>query len=189
MTSRWVVEVTAKREVPVRWRAYSLAIKNENVDIPEQYRPLLQTTLGTLRVVEAVWAQYGDEPIGRLYTEIGTRFHLQDDKTLDAVADALEAAGLDRDLVRAADDEKWDDEIRGSMADATKHVGDDVGVPILVLTDDDGRTAGTSGPIMSPSATGAEGLAMWDAVTALIFAPCFFELKRTRNVGPQLGRD
>jgi hypothetical protein len=189
MTSRWVVEVTTKRQVPVRWRAYSLAIKNENVDIPEQYRPLLRTTLGTLRVVEAVWAQYGDEPIGRLYTEIGTRFHLGDDKSLDAVADALEAAGLDRELVGAADDEKWDAEIRGSMADATKYVGEDVGVPILVLTDDAGRTAGTSGPIMSPSATGDEALAIWDAVTALVFAPCFFELKRTRNVGPQLGRD
>jgi hypothetical protein len=186
MTSRWVVEVTAKREVPVRWRAYSLAIKNENVDIPEEYRPLLQTTLGALRVVEAVWARHGDEPIGRLYTEIGTRFHLQDDKSLDAVAAALEAAGLDRELVGAAEDEAWDAEIRGSMADATKHVGDDVGVPILVLTDDDGQTAGTSGPIMSPAATGDEGLRIWDAVTELVFAPGFFELKRSRTVGPQL---
>lgn len=185
MTSRWAVEVTAKRDVPVRWRAYSLAIKNEGVEIPEEYVPLLRTTKGALRVVEAVWAEHGDEPIGRLYTEIGTRFHLQGDISLDAVAAALEAAGLDRGFIAAADDEKWDDEIRGSMADAIRYVGDDVGVPILVLSEGE-RTAGTSGPIMSPSATGDEGLAIWDAVVQLVFAPCFFELKRTRNVGPQL---
>src|SRR5436309_3497974 len=108
MTSRWAVEVTATRNAPVRWRAYSLAIKNEGVEIPEQYRPLMRTTLGALRVVEAAWARYGDEPIGRLYTEIGTRFHLQDDKSLDAVEAALVAAGIDPALVAAADDERWD---------------------------------------------------------------------------------
>lgn len=185
MTSRWAVEAAGRRDVPIRWRTYSLAIKNENIDIPEEYRPLMRTTLGTLRVVEAVWAAHGDEPIGRLYTEIGTRFHLQENRTLDAVADALEAAGLDRAFVEAADDEKWDTEIRASMADATEHVGDDVGVPILVFSDGE-TTKGTSGPIMSPSATGDEALAIWDAVVALVFAPCFFELKRTRTVGPQL---
>lgn len=187
MTSRWAVEVTGKRGVPVRWRAYSLAIKNEGVEIPERYRAFQETTHAALRVVEAVWAEHGDEPIGRLYTEIGTRFHLQGDKSLEAVAAALEAAGLDRGLVSAADDAAWDAEIRGSMADATTYVGEDVGVPIMVLTDDGGRTAGTSGPIMSPSATGEEALAMWDAVNALVFAPCFFELKRSRTTGPQLG--
>jgi len=185
MTSRWVVEVAAERDVPVRWRAYSLAIKNEGNEIPEQYRPLLRTTLGALRVVEAVWAASGDEPIGRLYTEIGTRFHLQDDKSLDAVGAALEAAGLDPALLSAADDEAWDAEIRSSMADATSQVGDDVGVPILVFHDG-GRTAGVSGPIMSPAATGDEGLAIWDSVSQLVFAPGFFELKRSRTTGPQL---
>jgi len=170
----------------VRWRAYSLAIKNEGKEIPEQFRPLLRTTLGALRVVEAVWADHGDEPIGRLYTEIGNRFHLQEDKSLDAVKAALEAAGLDPGLVSAADDEAWDAEIRGSMADATEQVGDDVGVPILVLHDD-GRTAGISGPIMSPSATGDEALAIWDSVSRLVFAPGFFELKRSRTTGPELG--
>lgn len=186
MTSRWVVEVTGERGVPVRWRAYSLTIKNEGVEVPEEYRSLMGTTLGTLRVVEAVWAEQGDEPIGRLYTEIGNRFHLQGATSLDAVADALDAAGLDRRLVAAAEEERWDAEIRGSMADATAHVGDDVGVPILLFTDG-GRTAGISGPIQSPAATGEEALALWDAVRTLVFVPGFFELKRSRTVGPQLG--
>ncbi len=184
MTSRWAVEVTTKKSVPVRWRAYSLAIKNEGGEVPEQFRPLLRTTLGTLRVVEAVWAQYGDEPIGALYTEIGTRFHVQNDKSLEAVATALAAAGIDPALVEAAGDERWDAEIRGSMADAARYVGDDVGVPILVLTDGD-RTAGISGPIMSPAVRGDEALALWDSVSRLVLLPGFFELKRSRTTGPR----
>lgn len=186
MTSRWVVDTAARRDVPVRWRAYSLAIKNEDVDTPEEYRPLLRVTLGTLRVVEAAWAKYGDEPIGRLYTEIGTRFHLQDDKSLDAVVDALEAAGLDRALVEAADDERWDAEIRGSMAEAIDQVGTEVAVPVMLFRRDDGQAAGISGPIMSPAPTGDAALAVWDAVTSLAFTPNFFELKRKRAIGPVL---
>jgi hypothetical protein len=185
MTSRWVVEVTTARDVPVRWRAYSLAIKNENVDIPEEYRPMLRTTRGALRVVEAVWAVHGDEPIGRLYTEIGRRFHHEGDISDDAIAAALVAAGLDPAFMSAADEERWDAEIRGSMAEAIELVGDEVGVPILELHDGD-RTVGISGPIMSPAPRGDAALAAWDAVWALAFTPGFFELKRSRTAGPQL---
>jgi hypothetical protein len=185
MTSRWVVEVAPQRGVPVRWRAYSLGIKNEGVEIPEQYRPMLRTTRGALRVVEAVWAEHGDERIGRLYTELGTRFHLQGDLSLDAVAAALEAAGLDPSFASAADDERWDDQIRGSMAEATEQVGTDVGVPILVFRDGD-VVAGIAGPVVSPAPTGEEALAVWDSVVALTFSPGFFELKRSRTTGPQV---
>jgi predicted DsbA family dithiol-disulfide isomerase len=65
-TSRWVTEVAPHREVAVRWRAYSLDMKNEKSPTTAQ---------GALRIVEAVWVDHGDEPIGRLYTEVGTRFH------------------------------------------------------------------------------------------------------------------
>ena len=68
-----------------------------------------------LRVVEAVWADHGDAPVGRLYTELGTRFVVQGDLTLDVVAAALEAAGLGARYVSAADDERWDTEVRWSM--------------------------------------------------------------------------
>jgi 2-hydroxychromene-2-carboxylate isomerase len=185
MTSRWVVEAAAGKGVPVRWRAYSLAIKNENTEVPEQYRPMLRTTLSALRVVEAAWAQYGDGPIGGLYTELGTRFHLQNDISSDAVAAALEATGLDPALMAASEDEKWDAEIRASMADAIEAVGDEVGVPILVFHDGD-RVAGISGPIMSPAVTGEPALALWDNVVSVTWNPDVFELKRSRTTGPIL---
>ena len=99
---------------------------------------------------------------------------------MDAVADALEAAGLDRGLVAAADNEQWDKEIRGSMAEAIELVGDDVGVPILVFTDE-GRVAGISGPVMSPQVTGEPALALWDNVVGVAWNPQVFELKRART--------
>jgi len=184
MTSRWAVEAATDRDVPIRWRAYSLAIKNENLEVPEKSRPRIRIARGALRVVEAVWAEHGDEPIGRLYTEMGNRFHLRGDVSQEAVTAAVEAAGLDPDLASAADEERWDTEIRASMADATVHVGEEVGVPILVFRDGD-RVAGISGPVMSPAPTGAEALTVWDSVVALVHVPGFFEAKRSRTARPQ----
>ena len=119
----------------------------------------------------------------RLYTELGNRFHLRDDTSTEAVAAALEAAGLDPALMSAADEEAWDKEIRGSMAEAIEQVGDDVGVPTLVFSDD-GRVAGISGPVMSPAVTGGPALSLWDHVVGVAWNPQVFELKRTRHTGP-----
>jgi len=188
MTSRWAVEAATERDVPIRWRAYSLAVKNEDVEVPEQHRPMMRITRGALRVVEAVWAEHGDEPIGRLYTEMGNRFHLRSDVSQEAVAAAVEAAGLDPALASAADEERWDAEIRASMADATTHVGEEVGVPILVFRDGD-RVAGISGPVMSPAPTGADALTVWDSVVALVHVAGFFEVKRSRTASPQFAGD
>ena len=184
MTSRWAVEATAARDVPVRWRAYSLAIKNEQ-KVVEQDREVVQVTLGALRVVEAVWADRGDEPIGGLYTELGNRFHLEGDVSRASVASAIEASGLDGGYIDAADEDRWDAEISGSMAEAIDLVGDDVGVPIMVLRDGD-EVAGISGPIVSPPPTGDAALELWDHVVALARTPAFFELKRTRTGAPQV---
>ncbi len=185
MTSRWVVDVAPRRDVPVRWRAFSLAIKNRDVEIPEQFRPLMAITLGALRVVEAVWAAEGDEPIGRLYTELGQRFHRQDDKTTAAVEASLVACGLDPTLVAAADDDRWDRDIEASMAEAIDLVGADVGVPILAFHEGD-DTHAIAGPVVSPPPTGDQALELWDHVVGMSRDRSFFELKRARTAPPEL---
>lgn len=167
-TSRWVLEVAPRRDVEVRWRAYSLDIKNGTPP---------STAQGALRIVEAVWADQGDEPIGRLYTELGTRFHVEGDSSLGALAGALEAAGLDAGYLSAAGEAHWDAEIRWSMDEAIAVVGGDVGVPILVL---DGAI-GLCGPVMDPAPAGAAAVELWDHVVALARAPGFYELKRSRT--------
>ncbi|HUR23666.1 MAG TPA: DsbA family protein [Acidimicrobiales bacterium] len=168
-TSRWVLEVAPQRDVAVRWRAFSLDLKNDTTPT---------TALGALRIVEAVWADHGDEPIGRLYTEVGNRFHVDGDTSLDALAGALEAAGLGAAYLDAAHDDRWDGEIRWSMDEAIRVVGDDVGVPILVF---DGEV-GLCGPVMEPAPIGPAALALWDQVAGLARTPGFYELKRTRTV-------
>ena len=163
-----MIEVAPRRDVHVRWRAYSLDLKNDKPPTTAQ---------GALRIVEAVWADHGDEPIGRLYTEVGTRFHHQEDTSLDAVAGALTAAGLDAGYLAAAHDERWDAEIRWSMDEAIGVVGDDVGVPILVV---DGAV-GLCGPVMEPAPTGDGAVELWDHVVALARTPGFYELERSRD--------
>jgi hypothetical protein len=170
--SRWVTEVAPQRDVQVRWRAYSLDMKNEKPPTTAQ---------GALRIVEAVWADHGDGPIARLYTEVGTRFHLQEDTTLDAIAGALEAASLDAGYLAAAHDVRWDGEIRWSMDEAIRAVGDDVGVPILVFDGVGDGTVGLGGPVMEPVPTGEAALELWDHVVALARTPGFYELKRSRG--------
>ena len=169
--------MTPLRNVPVRWRAYSLAMKNADGEA--------NTAQGALRVVEAVWADHGDEPIGRLYTEMGTRFIVRRDVSPGAVPDALTAAGLDPSYAAAGADERWDDEIRGSMAEAIDLVGPEVGVPILVFRDGD-ATAAIFGPVVSPTPRGEEALALWDHVVGLAWSPGFYELKRSRTGPPEL---
>ena len=175
-TSRWVLEVAPQRDVAVRWRAFS-------VDLKDGAPPT--TAQGALRIVEAVWADHGDEPIGRLYTEVGVRFHEGEDTSLDAVAGALRAAGLDAGYLEAAHDDRWDAEIRWSMAEAIRVVGSDVGVPILVL---DGE-AGLCGPVMEPAPTGPAAVELWDHVAGLARTPGFYELGRSRAVTLPSRRD
>ncbi len=124
-----------------------------------------------------MWADHGDEPIGRLYTEVGMRFHERADTSIEALAGALEAAGLDAGYLDAAHHDRWDAEIRWSMDEAIRVVGDDVGVPILVF---DGE-AGLCGPVMEPAPTGDVALEVWDNVAALARTPGFYELKRSRS--------
>jgi hypothetical protein len=161
--------VAQLRDVAVRWRAFSLDLKNDTAPT---------TAHGALRIVEAVWADHGDEPIGRLYTEFGTRFHIEEDTSLQALTAALQAAGLAAGYLAAAHDERWDAEIRWSMDQAIAIVGDDAGVPILVL---DGEV-GISGPVMEPAPAGEAAAQLWDHVVALARTPGFYELERTRTI-------
>lgn len=195
-TSRWLAEVAAARGDEVRWRPYSLAVKNglfsdDPPDIPEQYVESAKAGHAWLRVVaklaEDDTERAGERPgdnagVGRLYTELGRRVHHDEVNAADVdLAEALEAAGFDRGLAACADDESLDASIQASMDEATALVGDDVGVPIIAV---DG--SGVSGPVVSPVPTGDEALRLYDAVLTGLSTPGFFELKRTRDVPPAL---
>ncbi|MEZ5375706.1 MAG: hypothetical protein R2733_04280 [Acidimicrobiales bacterium] len=186
MTARWVVdEVAPARGLNITWQPISLLFKNEPAEDSDYYAPVL-TTHKMLRVFEAVRAANGDAPLGELYYEYGRRIHHDKDRDFD-IADALTAVGLDPELASAADDEAWDAEIRTRMDAGLELTGQDVGTPIIAFNDRKGVKQAYFGPVISAVPPTEDSLAMWDALVAMMNVEGFWELKRSRTVGPQFG--
>lgn len=188
ITSRWAVDVAEQRGMDIRWRLFSLGIKNGLLGdeapegVPEPIVRGVRFSHRALRVLEAV-RQQDEAGVGPLYAELGRRIHHDEQVDFD-LAEALTATGLDPSLAAAADDESYDAAVESSMQEGLALVGDDVGVPILGFEADDGGAVGFFGPIVSPAPTGKDALRLYDAVEAAATLPGFYELKRTRDVGP-----
>ena len=181
LSSRWILEVQAVRDVEVRFHLMSLAMLNEDKDIPEEYRKLLAPGRPIGRVVMAAQVGHGDEVVPGLYTELGRRFHHeQRDRDQATVAEALAAVGLPADLIEAWDDESWDNKVRASHEEGVNLVGMDVGTPVI-------RVAGTAffGPVVTPAPVGEAAGRLWDGVLLVASTPGFYELKRTRDEEPR----
>ncbi|RJL22750.1 DsbA family protein [Bailinhaonella thermotolerans] len=184
LTSRWLIEVAAVRDIEPRWHVMSLYFLNKDRDIPGWYRELVNQSIGPVRVVAAAEAAHGPQVLGRLYTEMGERFHVQgrrkDGGPIEPiVAEALEAAGLDAGLVAAMGDEGYDEAVRRSHDDAMSRVGEDVGTPVISV-----NGASFFGPVVTPAPKGEAAGRLWDGVVLVAGTDGFFELKRTRDRDP-----
>ncbi|WP_066947873.1 mycothiol-dependent nitroreductase Rv2466c family protein [Microtetraspora fusca] len=181
ITSRWMVEVERERPVRTRWHIMSLAVLNEGKDIPEEYREKLSRAIEPVRVLAAAADKYGEEVLGTLYTELGTRFHnggrrKQPQSWTETIAEALTAAGLAPELVAAMESEEFDDAIRASHDKGIELVGEEVGTPIIAV---DG--VAFFGPVVSPIPRGEDAGRLWDGVLLVAGTDGFFELKRSRT--------
>lgn len=180
MTSRWVTEVASLRDLTVRWHVMSLAVLNEDKDVPDEYRAFFPRALRYTRLVSAVKELHGDEHVGPLYESLGTRIHPGGRKDVDAViAEALAEVGLPADLARYADTDEFDGPMRASHFDGIGRVGEDVGTPVIAV----GGNA-FFGPVISPTPRGEQALTLWDGVLAVASYDGFFELKRSRTRDP-----
>jgi 2-hydroxychromene-2-carboxylate isomerase len=186
ITSRWVDEVAAHRSLDVTWHIMSLAILNENTDVPDEYRAFFPRALRYARLVAAAKEIAGDEYVKPLYDALGTRIHPQDRATdVEAViVESLAEAGLPAELAdRANPDDgvefEFEQQLRSSHGSGIALVGDDVGTPIIAVN-------GTAffGPVISPAPHGEQALALWDGIVAAASYDGFFELKRSRTRGP-----
>ncbi|MFD4969211.1 DsbA family protein [Streptomyces sp. NPDC058424] len=190
ITSRWVLEVEKVRDIEVRWHIMSLAVLNEPRldELPEEYRELLTTKAwGPVRVVTAAWQKHGQDVLGPLYTALGTRFHNRGEgPTLEAVVAALDEVGLPADLIDYADQEnfEFDAELRASHKEGIEKVGQDVGTPVIAVPGPDGEQIAFFGPVVTPTPKGEQAARLWDGTLAVASVPGFYEIKRTRTVGP-----
>jgi hypothetical protein len=185
LTSRWLLEVEKVRPLEIRFNVMSLSILNGDRDLPEDYKRRMDRAWGPVRICMAAADAAGPDVLRDLYTALGTRIHLQkyelDEKLY---TEALTEAGLDPALADAASTEVWDDALRASHDAGMKPVGLDVGTPVIHVPGPDGETVAFFGPVVTPSPKGETAGKLWDGVLLVAATPGFYELKRSREVGP-----
>jgi hypothetical protein len=181
MTSRWLMEVERLRDIEVTWSVMSLAVLNEHRhDLDAAYRSRMDEAWGPVRVIIAAVEAHGDSVIKPLYDAMGTRIHLGKMNDFDQVIrESLEEVGLPADLAKEAHHKKHDAALHRSHKRGISLVGTDVGTPIIAV---DG--VAFFGPVVTPAPKGEDAARLWDGCVLVAGTPGFFELKRTRTLGP-----
>jgi hypothetical protein len=133
-----------------------------------------------VRFVNGVSQEAGSTWTKPLYDAIGSRIHHQGRDDYDAImSETLTELGLDATLIRLADSDAYDQSLLESHRSGIDLVGEDVGTPIIAVDD-----IAFFGPVISPAPKSQAALDLWDGVVAVAAYPGFFEIKRTRTVGP-----
>ena len=183
MTSRWLLEVATVRDLDPHFRVMSLSVLNEDKDVPDEYREGLKRGWGPVRTCIAAAQQHGQEVLGDLYTALGARIHLQEreiDRTL--VEEALEEAGLPTSLADAMESTEYDEALRASHNEGIDLVGQEVGTPVIAV-----EGVAFFGPVVTPAPKGEDAGKLWDGVVLVASTPGFYELKCSRDKGPDFG--
>lgn len=180
MTSRWMLEVEQVRDVHTTFHVMSLSVLNEGRDLSEDYRRSMDSAWAGVRVALGVEREYGSDKLREFYTALGTRYHLQQaERTRATLIEALAEIGLPAELADLGDTDAHDDALRASHHAGMDPVGDEVGTPVIHV-----NGMALFGPVISPAPKGEEAGDLFDGFVKVTAYPGFFELKRTRTVGP-----
>ncbi|SCG59686.1 mycothiol-dependent nitroreductase Rv2466c family protein [Micromonospora inositola] len=185
ITSRWLLEVEKVRPVDIDFHVMSLSVLNEGRDLPEQYQELMKSGWGPVRVCIAVEQAHGQEAVAKLYTAMGNRIHLgKEPLGREMLVGALTEVGLDPALADAAETTAYDEALRASHEAGMRPVGTDVGTPVIHAPGPDGDKVAFFGPVITPAPKGEAAGRLWDGVLLVAGTPGFYELKRSRELGP-----
>ena len=176
ITSRWLLEAAAVRDLDVRFHVMSLAVLNENRELSPEYTEWLKTAYRPVRVLIAAEERHGNGVVEGLYSAMGTRRHVRQEKEWDEIiAKSLADVGLEVNLISAADDVNFDEALRRSHAEGMDPVGYDVGTPVIHVDD-----IAFFGPVVTPAPKGEAAGKLYDGVMMVASTPGFFEIKRAR---------
>jgi hypothetical protein len=186
LTSRWLVEVAPQRNLEMRWRPYSLLLRDSPEGLEDWKAAVWGASLRAVRVMQALDA--GDPDGVRGFYEAVVTSGVADYNAgrppFQKLEGALVAAGLAPAYAAAADEAARDEQVRRSMAEAFAVVGEGVGTPAPVLHAH--PPVGLLGPLVSPPPTGTEAVRLWDAVVAFATLPGVLELSRPRPQRPKV---
>lgn len=181
MTSRWMLEVEKVRPVRTVFHVMSLSVLNEGRDLEPAYQERMDAAWQPVRVCLAVEQQHGPDALRAFYTALGTRVHPGGATAWDrdTLVGALTDCDLPTDLADAASDDSLDEALRVSHHEGMDPVGSEVGTPVI-------RVNGKSlfGPVISPAPKGEQAGRLFDGFALVTEYDGFFELKRSRTVGP-----
>ena len=183
ITSRWILLTKNKRDIEVKWKLFSLAWKNGELEKDSKdIRHLPSHRLERIMLeAEKKGANLLD-----LYTSFGIRHFLSGDEYDDQlIKEVLSQLNLDSELIKFADDKSLDKEIIKSSKEALSAIGEDIGVPTIVFHYK-GETRGFFGPVLSELPTQEEAIKIWDSVVELSKISYFSELKKGRDLGPDV---
>ena len=186
MTSQWLMEVEKVRDVKTRFNIMSLSYLNDGREgLSEDYRKMMENGWGPVRIALAVEQEGGKEALREYYLKLATLRHIKKRGfSSSSYKEALTRAGMSTDLADRANDASLDDAVKASHHAGMDPVGDEVGTPVIHFPRKDGGSSAYFGPVMTPPPTGEEAGLLWDGLLALAQVEGFYELKRSRSVGP-----
>jgi len=180
VTSRWLLEAQKVRDVEVNFHVMSLAVLNEGRELPEMYVEFMKQAWRPVRVLIAAEQRHGNAVVEKLYSAMGSRFHIKGEKDVDLlISESLKEAGLEADLADAQHSTDFDEALKKSHHQGMDPVGMDVGTPVIHFGD-----VAIFGPVVTPAPKGEAAGKLFDGVSLVAGTPGFYELKRTRTVGP-----
>ena len=180
VTSRWLLEAQKVRDIDVKFHVMSLAVLNDGREMPEKYVDLMQKAWRPVRVLIAAEQRHGNEVVEKLYSAMGSQYHIKSEKDIDVlISESLKEAGLEADLADAQHSTDFDEALKKSHHHGMDPVGMDVGTPVIQFGD-----VAIFGPVVTPAPKGEAAGKLFDGVSLVAGTPGFYELKRTRTVGP-----
>jgi hypothetical protein len=175
-----LLEAAAVRDLDVRFHVMSLAVLNEDRELSPEYLEFLSTAYRPVRVLIAAEERHGNGVVEPLYSAMGTRRHVGQEKDWDdIIAKSLAEVGLEADLAEAAGVTDFDVRLRASHAEGMDPVGYDVGTPVIHVGD-----IAFFGPVITPAPKGEAAGRLFDGVMLVAGTPGFYEIKRSRVDGP-----